>query len=70
MLLEVTDEPTPEDLEQLAMSGVLGERDHLDAVTALRRLAEIDKAKRRSPIGVEAFVAQGVEAMRGSIYCP
>ena len=49
----VTDEPTPEDLDQLArsvaMSGVLGDRDRLDVVVALRRLAEIDKTKRRHP---------------------
>ena len=53
MIDNVTDDPTPEDLEQLArsvaMSGVLGDRDRLDVVTALRRLAEIDKAKRRHP---------------------
>lgn len=51
----MTDEPTPEDLEQLArsvaMSGVLGDRDRLDVVVALRRLAEIDKATRRHPSG-------------------
>ena len=51
----MTDNPTPEDLEQLArsvaMSGVLGDRDRLDVVVALRRLAEIDKAKRRHPSG-------------------
>lgn len=39
----MTDETTPEDLEQLArsvaMSGVLGVRDRLDVVDALRRLA-------------------------------
>jgi hypothetical protein len=28
---------------------VLGDRDRLDVVTALRRLAEIDKATRRHP---------------------
>ena len=54
----VTDVPTPEDLEQLArsvaMSGVLGDRDRLDVVTALRRLAEIDQAKRRHPSGDRA----------------
>lgn len=53
MIDEVTDDPTPEDLEQLArsvaMSGVLGDRDHLDVVVALRRLAEIDKAVKRHP---------------------
>jgi hypothetical protein len=50
---EVTDDPTPEDLEQLArsvaMSGVLGDRDRIEVVAALRRIAEIDKAKRRHP---------------------
>jgi hypothetical protein len=49
----VTDDPIPEDLEQLArsvaMSGVLGDRDRLDVVAALRRLAEIDKAAARHP---------------------
>ena len=49
----VTDKPTPEDLEQLArsvaMSGVLGDRDRIGVVAALRRLAEIDKAVRRHP---------------------
>ena len=44
----MTDEPTPEELEQLArsvaMSGVLGDRDRLDVVAALRRLADIEKA--------------------------
>ncbi len=54
-LVRVTDTPTPEHLEQLArsvaMSGVLGDRDRLDVVVALRRLAEIDKAKRRHPSG-------------------
>ncbi len=43
----MTDEPTPEHLEQLArsvaMSGVLGDRDRLDVGVAQRRLAEIDK---------------------------
>ena len=42
------DEPTPEELEQLArsvaMSGALGDRDRLDVVAALRRLAELEKA--------------------------
>ena len=55
MIDNVTDDPTAEDLEQLArsvaMSGVLGDRDRLDVVVALRRLAEIDKAKRRHPSG-------------------
>ena len=45
----------PEDLEQfvrsVAMSGVLGDRDRLDVVVALGRLAEIDKATRRHPSG-------------------
>ena len=53
MIDQVTDDPTPEDLEQparsVAMSGVLGDRDHLDVVTAPRRIAEIDEAKRRHP---------------------
>ena len=51
----VTDAPTPEDLEQLArsvaMAGHLGDRDRQDVIDALRRLAEIDKAKRRHPSG-------------------
>ena len=55
MIETVTDDPTPEDLEQLArsvaMSGVLGDRDRIDVVAALRRLAEIDQAKRRHPSG-------------------
>lgn len=33
----------------VAMSGALGDRDRLDVVIALRRLAEIDKAKSRHP---------------------
>ncbi len=49
----MTDNPTPEDLEQfarpVAMSGVLGDRDRLDVVIALRRLAEIEKAAKRHP---------------------
>ena len=49
----VTDGPTPEELEQLArsvaMAGVLGDRDLLDVVAALRRLADIEKAVRRHP---------------------
>ena len=49
------DDPSPEDLEQLArsvaMSGVLGDRDRLEVVAALRRLAEVEKAKRRYPSG-------------------
>ena len=53
MIDRVTDEPTPEELEQLArsvaMSGALGDRDRIDVVSALRRLAEIDKATRRHP---------------------
>ena len=52
-LHHVTDEATPEDLEQLArsvaMSGVLGDRERIDVVAALRRLAEIGQAKRRHP---------------------
>ena len=48
MIDRVTDEPTPEELEQLArsvaMSGVLGDRERLDVVAALRRLADIEKA--------------------------
>jgi hypothetical protein len=55
MIDEVTDEPTPEELEQLersvAMCGVLGDRDRLDVVAALRRLADIDKSVRRHPSG-------------------
>jgi hypothetical protein len=51
----VIDDLTPEDLEQLArsvaMCGVLGDRDRLDVVVALRRLAEIDKARHRHPSG-------------------
>lgn len=58
-LHRVTDDPTPEDLEQLArsvaMSGVLGDRERLDVVAALRRLADIDKAKRRRPSGGRDF---------------
>jgi hypothetical protein len=50
-----TDDPTPEGLEQLALSvampGVLDDRDRLDVVTALRRIAEIDATKRRHPSG-------------------
>jgi hypothetical protein len=54
MIDRVTDDdPTPEQLEQLArsiaMSGNLGDRDRRDVIDALRRLAEIDKAKRRHP---------------------
>ena len=52
----MTDDQTPEVLEQLArsvaMCGVLGDRDRLDVVAALRRLAEIDKAKRHHPSGL------------------
>ncbi|HUV19659.1 MAG TPA: hypothetical protein VMW33_14350 [Ilumatobacteraceae bacterium] len=51
----MTDNPTPEDLEQLARSvamiGVLGDRDRLDVVAALRRLAELDKTVRSHPSG-------------------
>ncbi len=49
----VTDEQTPEELEQLArsvaMSYVLGDRDRRDVVIALRRLAAIEKATARHP---------------------
>ena len=49
----VDDDPTPEDLEQsawsLAMSGSLGEHNRQVAAEALRRLAEIERAKRRHP---------------------
>jgi len=55
MIATVTDAPTPEDLEQLArslaMAPVLGQRDRQDVIDALRRLAAIDKAKRRHPSG-------------------
>jgi hypothetical protein len=33
------------------MAPVLGDRDRLDVVAALRRLADIEKAKRRHPSG-------------------
>ena len=60
----MTDDPTPEDPKQLArsvaISGVLGDRDRLDVVVALRRLAEIDKAKRRHPSG-RSVAAEGRE---------
>jgi hypothetical protein len=53
MIDRVTDYPTPEDLEQLArsvaMSGAVGDRDRLDVVAALHRLADLDKATRRHP---------------------
>jgi hypothetical protein len=53
MIDVVTNDPTPEDFEHLArsiaMSGALGDRDRLDVVTALRRLADIDKAVKRHP---------------------
>jgi hypothetical protein len=62
----VTDNPTPEDLEQLArsvaMSGVLGERDRLEVVIALRRLAEIEKTKRRHPSGAGASFEESAES--------
>jgi uncharacterized protein YegP (UPF0339 family) len=55
VIIDGVTDATPEELEQLArsvaMSGVLGDRDRLDVVIALRRLAEIDKAKRRHPSG-------------------
>lgn len=51
----VDNEPTPEDLEQLArslaMSGSLGEHNRQVAAEALRRLAEIERAMRRHPSG-------------------
>jgi hypothetical protein len=53
MIERVTDEPTAEELEQLArsvaMCGVLGDRDRLDVVAAWRRLADIDKSASRHP---------------------
>ena len=53
VIVDLVTDPTPEDLEQLArsvaMSGVLGDRDRLDVVVALRRLAAIDDAVRRRP---------------------
>lgn len=53
MIDNVTDGPTPGELEQLArsvaMSGVLGDHDRIDVVDALRRLAEIDKVNKRHP---------------------
>ena len=55
----VTGDPIARDLEQLArsvaMSGVLGDRDRLDVVTALRRLADIDKATKRHPSAGRSF---------------
>ena len=55
MIDNVTDDQAPGDLEQLArsvaMSGVLSDRDRLDVAAPLRRLADIDKAKRRHPSG-------------------
>ena len=54
MIDSVTD-VEPEELEQLArslaMAPVLGERDRQAVIDALRRLAEINKAKRRHPSG-------------------
>lgn len=54
-LASVTDEPTPEDLEQLArsvaMSASLGDRDREEVIDALRRLAAIEKSKGRHPSG-------------------
>ena len=53
MIDQVTVDPTPEDLKQLArsvaMSGVLGDRDRLDVMAALRRVAEIGKTTKRHP---------------------
>ncbi|HYN34862.1 MAG TPA: hypothetical protein VES40_19715 [Ilumatobacteraceae bacterium] len=53
----MTDDPTPEHLEQLApsvaMSGVLGKRDRLDVVMALRRLAAIDRTSKRHPSNLD-----------------
>ena len=50
MIDQVTVDPTPEDLKQLArsvaMSGVLGDRDRLDV---MRRVAEIGKTTKRHP---------------------
>jgi hypothetical protein len=55
MIDTVTDDPTPEELEQiarsLAMAPHLGERDRQAVIEALRRLAEIERAKRRHPSG-------------------
>ena len=46
----VTDDPTPEEVEQprplLRDVRRVGDRDRLNVVTALRRLVEIDAAKR------------------------
>ncbi|MGI9576656.1 MAG: hypothetical protein ACR2OH_00465 [Microthrixaceae bacterium] len=43
----------PEELEQLArsvaMAPVLGDRDRQAVIDALRRLAEVERAKRRHP---------------------
>jgi len=51
----VTDEPTPEALEQLArsvaMSGRLGDRDRQDIIDALRKMSAVEAAKRRHPSG-------------------
>jgi len=45
----------PEELEQLArslaMAPVLGERGRHDVIDALRRLAEVERAKHRHPVG-------------------
>lgn len=62
----MTDDPTPEGLEQLArsvaMSGVLGDRD---------RLAEIDNATRRHPsnrhrLGYVGYVVRQVSASQAA----
>jgi hypothetical protein len=53
MIDVVTNDPRPEDLEQLArlvaMSGALGNRDRLDVVVALRQLADLKQAVKRHP---------------------
>jgi hypothetical protein len=61
----VTDDPTPEDLDQLArsvaMPSAVGDRDRLDVVAALRRLADIGKAVKASPVArtaTEALVSR------------
>lgn len=56
--LDQVTEPTPEDLEHLArsvaMSGVLGGRDRLDVVVALRRLAETEQGGEVAALRQEA----------------
>lgn len=55
IIATVTDEPTPEALEQLArsvaMSGRLGDRDRQDIIDALRKMSAVEAAKRRHPSG-------------------